>query len=119
MADLTGLTDDQLDADDRAARRYIESYQRWEKGQVGRIEKFDDGRFYHDIEVEEQINESPPGEVKLYYLVICYDASKHAGILALKETEAEAEAVERRWSEICERVGIEQWCIGDEVEPEP
>lgn len=114
MADITGLTDEQIGPEAAAGRRSVAMYKQWKEGfdaaKRERIVKFDDGRSYQVVDL---------GSIKALYVVVCYDPSKYAGILAVKETEAEAEAVERRWTEIVEKIGIERWSIGDELEPEP
>lgn len=52
------------------------------------------------------------------YVVMSYDPKGVKGILAIKATREEAEAVQARWAEIVEGSDIEEWRIGDDLEPE-
>lgn len=51
-------------------------------------------------------------------IVMSYDPNGNKGILAVKRTIAEAEDTQARWSEIAPNSDIEEWHIGDELEPE-
>lgn len=56
-------------------------------------------------------------DIKLY-VVICYDRDKGQGLLGIKATREEAEALERKWAEIVHDSEIQEWAIGDEAEME-
>lgn len=51
-------------------------------------------------------------------IVMSYDPQGTKGILGIKFAKDEAEKVQARWAEIVEGSDIEEWAIGEELEPE-